>query len=293
MYRNLYKPINHYIGYMIRSAIFTQRELNVINKKIENKKLNQTDSNYLYKFIRPKLKEIISLDAKDLLNKMEYNQKITSIENKIKKILLESIKNIDSIILYGSAIQTNYKEYKDVDMIIVTKKKIYKINKEKWEKIKELKDMLKKQGIISDIQIISKLAFKYNSARNPDLIYQLKDHKVIYGKLKIPKKLEIYNADLHMKLDWSNIYYNPTGEEIYRSLRNTFLVRLLLNKIVDNKKLKESLYEELGKNLIERLKTNKESQLDRKIALNYLNELIKRTREEIKGGLWEKIELSR
>ena len=124
--RKLYKPINHYIGYMINSTIFTKRELEVIHRKMSNTKLNQTDSNYLSRFIRPKLREIITFDAKEILNKMEYNQKIKSIENKIKKVILGSLKEVDSIILYGSAIQNNYKDYNDIDIMIVTKSKIYK-----------------------------------------------------------------------------------------------------------------------------------------------------------------------
>ena len=277
---------------MTKSTIFTKRELEVIHKKINNKRLNQTDSNYLSRFIRPKLKEMGSIDAKSMLDKMEYNQKIKSIENKIKKVILGRLNDVDTIILYGSAIQNNYKNYNDIDIIIATNGNIYKTRADKWRKIRDLKDILNKQGIIADIQILSKKALEYNSARNPNLIYQLKDHKVIYGKLKINKKIELYNAELHMKLDWSDIYDSKSdGEEIYQALRNTILVRLLLNKIVDNKKLKESLYDELGKNLIERLKNNKESKLDRKIALSYLKNLIENTRKEIKGGLWEKIEL--
>ena len=60
---------------MVKSVIFTKRELEVIHRKMNNTKLNQTDSNYLSRFIRPKLKEVGSLDAKYLLDKMEYNQK--------------------------------------------------------------------------------------------------------------------------------------------------------------------------------------------------------------------------
>ncbi len=290
--RNLYKPINHYIGYMIKSTIFTEREMEAINKKMKNKMLTQTDSNYLYKFIRPKLKEIESIDAKSLLDKMEYNQKIMSIENKIKKAILGSIKEVDSIILYGSVVQNNYKNYNDIDIMIVTKKKLYKTEMEKWKKIAELKEILKKYGINSDIEIISKENLIKSYKNSPTLIYQLKDHKVIYGKIKMPNKIELYNIDLHMKLDWSKIYDpRPNGNEIYRALRNTVLVRLLLNKIIDNKKLKESLYEELGKNLIERLKNNQESRLDRKIALVFLKDLIEDTRNQIGVELWEKREL--
>ena len=123
------------------------------------------------------------------------------------------------------------------------------------------------------------------------MIYQLKDHKVIYGSLKLKKKAEVYRIDLKMKLDWSYLEDNPEGIEIYKALRNTLLVLLLLNKIVDNSKLKESLNAEIGKNLIERLKNNQESKLDRKIALIHLKYLLEKAEKEVKGELWEKIEL--
>ncbi|MBS3079451.1 nucleotidyltransferase domain-containing protein [Candidatus Pacearchaeota archaeon] len=277
---------------MVKSVIFTKRELEVIHRKMNNTKLNQTDSNYLSRFIRPKLKEIGSLDAKYLLDKMEYNQKIKSIENKIKKIILSSLNDVDSIILYGSVIQNNYKNYNDIDIMIVTKSKIYKKEIDKYKKIKEIKNILKDNSIVSDIEIISKENLIKSYKNSPTLIYELKDHKVIYGDIKIPKKIELYNIDLHMKLDWSDIYDpRPSGKEIYSALRNTLVVRLLLSKIIDNKRLKESLYEELGKNLIERLKNNKQSNEEKRYALHYLKNLIEDTRKQIRGGLWEKTQL--
>ena len=94
-----------------------------------------------------------------------------------------------------------------------------------------------------------------------------------------------------MKLDWSYLEDNPKGVDIYKALRNTVLVRLLLNGIVNNKKLRESLDNELGKNIIERLKNNKESKTDRKIALILLKELTENTRMELGKVSWEKINL--
>lgn len=277
---------------MIKSSIFTRKELEVMNKKISNKKLSQVDSNYLSKFIRPKLKEMASINAELILDKIEYRQKIKSIEERIRRVILESTKDVKSIILYGSAIQTNYKEYNDIDILIVTERKIGGLG-DKAKKIKELKKELDKSGINSDIEIYDKKTIENACLHNPSLIYQLKDHKSIYGRLKLPdKKKEVYNIDLHMKLDWSDIEdIEPEGVDIYKALRNIILVRLILNKIVDNRKLKESLNDEIGKNLIEKLKNNKESKIERKIALNYLKEMSELTRKEIKGGLWEKIEL--
>lgn len=274
---------------MIESSIFTKKELEVIDKKVSNKKLNQVDSNYLYKFIKPKIREIALMDANMLLNKMEYNQKIKSIERKIKKIILSSL-NVKAIVLYGSAIQTNYKEYNDIDIIVVTEKDITSI-KEKYNKILEIKRLLERYSIKADIEIYSEASLQESYPSNPSLIYQLKDYKAIYGKIDLPKKINLHNLNLQMKLDWSYLDYKPQGIDIYKALRNTILVRLLLNKIIDNQRLKESLNNELGKNLIERLKSNKESKLDRKIALMFLKELNEDTRKELGKASWEKIDL--
>lgn len=269
--------------------ILTKKEIEIINKKLNYRKISQIESNRLSRSIRPKLKEMASIDANNILQKIEYNQKASSTEHKIVKLVLNNLKKVNSIIIYGSAIQTNYKEYNDIDIMIVTEYKIYKTEIDKIKKIRELKDILKQNLIKADIEIINKKNLIKSYPNSPTLIYQLKDHKIVYGKIKLPNKIEVYNIDLQMKLDWSKIYsLNPKGEEIYRALRNTVLVRLLMNNIIDNTKLRESLYEELGKNLIERLKNNQESKLDKKIALAYLKGLIEKTRSEIKGELWEK-----
>lgn len=271
--------------------ILTDKEMKIINKKLSNKKLSQIESNRLSRSIRPKLKEISKIDSEILLKKLEYNQKSISIEKKIIDLITKNMKNVSSIILYGSAIQNNYHDYNDIDILIVTDEKIEGMMT-KWKKISELKKILNNESINADIEIISKENLILSYKNSPTLIYQLKDHKVIYGNIKVPSQIELYNIDLHMKLDWSDIYTSrPKGNEIYSALRNTVLVRLLLNKIIDNAKLKESLYEELGKNLILRLKNNQETILERKLAIAYLKNLIKDTRKQIRGELWEKIEL--
>lgn len=289
-YQKVYIPTNQHIGYMMKSMIFTRRELEVIDKKLKNKKLTQVDSNYLTRFIRPKLNEIASIDAKTLKDKMVYNQKINSIEGKIKKVILNNIKEVQAIVIYGSAIQTNYKEYNDIDILVVTRGKIASL-REKYKKISEIKKILNKNLIKADIELYDKKTIEKSYPHSPSLIYQLKDKKVIYGKLNLKNKIELYNADLRMKIDWSNLEDNPEGIEIYKALRNIVLVRLLHNKIVDNTKLRDSLNEEVGKNLVERLKKNQESEVDRKIALIYLKTLLERTENEIGNNLWKKIEL--
>lgn len=278
---------------MIKSNIFTRKELEVMNKKLANKQLTQVDSNYLSKFIRPKLREIASLNPKMLLDKIEYNQKIEAIEQRIIKKILTNVKKVSAIILYGSAIQTNYKEYNDIDILIAIKDKVYTNLKEKSQKIKELKEKLKQEDIEADIQIYDKKSIEYGSTHNPTLIYELKDCKIIYGDIKLFNgKKEIYTIDLLKKLDLSDVRETYLQSiELYYALRNIIAINLILKHIVDNHKLKVLLNEEIGKNLVEKLRNNTASKEDKKIALIYLTSLLNSTRAEIRGQPWEKIEL--
>ena len=109
----------------MENRILTPRELEVINKKLKNEKITQLDSNILTRSIRPKLKEIITINANYLLERLSYNPKNRAIENQIKKIILNNIVQVEAIILIGSAIQTSYNNYNDIDIIIITKNKIW------------------------------------------------------------------------------------------------------------------------------------------------------------------------
>jgi hypothetical protein len=88
----------------IKIDLLTPVENRVLNKKLDNKKLNQVEANYLSRSVRPKLKKLEKLkeiEGHSLLQRIEYNQKGRAIELKIKKLIKASIDNIDSIILYG------------------------------------------------------------------------------------------------------------------------------------------------------------------------------------------------
>ena len=277
---------------MPKYKILTAREQEIIDKKIKWLSLTQNESNILSKSIRPKLKEISKINASKLLNKLEYNQKGLSLENKIKKIIIENVKNVASIIIFGSAIQTNYKNYNDIDILIITKDRQWKSPGDKYDIITKLTERANNLRLNIDIQLTDKNSFYLQYSSNPSLIYQLKDSKIIYGKTRIPTKVELSKLDLRMKLDWSDIDDEESnGIEIYQSLRNVILVRLLLNKIVDNEVLVRSVDDELGRNLITRLKNNTASKFERKITLVYIKELSEKTDKEIKEAKWEKIVL--
>jgi len=275
-----------------KNKILTEKAIEIINKKLENKKLTQQDSNYLSRFVRPKLKDMVLINAEVLLKKLEYNPKALSIERKIKNIILKNVQKVDSIIICGSAVQTNYKEYNDIDVIVATKDVLTRNLKKKNELIEKVKKIGKEQGINLDVQIYAKNSILSQYPYNPSLIYQLKDSKIIYGKLKIPSKIKLSSLDLKMKLDWSegmDIYSDAS--EIYYAIRNAMLVLLLINKKIDNYQLRENMINILGSDLAVKLKNNQASKEEIKLALSYLNLLVKYLENELNNPKWEKIEL--
>lgn len=267
--------------------LLTNREKEIINKKISGARITQNESNILSKSIRPKLKEISKINALEILKKIEYNQKAKSIEERIRNIIHKIIPNVDSITICGSAIQNNYKHYNDIDIIVASKRKL----KNKKEIIKKIKEEGKIQNINLDVQIYSKKAIIEQYPRNPSLIYQLKDSKTIYGKLKLPRKILLTPIDLKMKLDWSEADNYSESKEIYYALRNAVLVSLLINKKVDNKELKNNLIDSLGKDLAEKLRKNIASKKERKLSLDYLKFLVSSIENKLNNAKWEKIEL--
>jgi predicted nucleotidyltransferase len=272
--------------------VLTKREKEIINKRIGGISLTQNESNILSRFVRPKLKEISLINPSMLLNKLEYNQKAISIENKIKKIVLENIHQVDSIIVCGSAVQNNYKEYNDIDVIIATKRILAKSKKEKKELIKKVEKAGKNKALNLDVQIYAKNSILNQYPNSPSLIYQLKDSKTIYGKLKSYGKVALSGLDLRMKLDWSEgMDAYSRADEIYYAIRNTMLILLLMNKKVDNYELRKNLINILGEDLAAKLRSNIASKSEKKLALNYLNLMVNYLETELKNKKWEKIEI--
>lgn len=275
-----------------KSLLLTKREIEVINKRLKNMKLTQQDSNYLSKFVRPKLREMSLLDSILLLEKLEYNQKIKAIENKIKNLILKNIKNVGSITLYGSIIYSNYTNYKDIDVLVTMKKKFWKKLGEKYKLIIKLKKGAEKKGLNLDIKIFLDEDIYKSYPSNITLIYELIDSKTIYGILSYPRLIKIDNSILKFHVDYSysilleikeNGLKNMQGRDLYSAIRNLWTINLITKKIVDNKILIEILNSELGENLINVLKENKASLVQKKIAYIYLEDLYERTEKIIQN----------
>ena len=277
---------------MINNSILTEKAVNLIGKRLKNKRLTQQDSNYLSRFVRPKLRDMAAINAEALLKKLEYSPKALSIERKIKKIILKNIPTADTIIICGSAVQTNYKEYNDIDVIVATKKPLSKTLKEKDKIIAEIRAAGAKEGLNLDVQIYAKSSILSQYQSNPSLIYQLKDSKILYGSLNLPRKIKLSSLDLKMKLDWSEgLDMRSDSEEIYYAVRNAMLVSLLMNGKIDNYQLKHNLINIFGFDLLKRLRNNTSSEKEKKLALNLLNSLTNHLETELNSPKWEKIEL--
>lgn len=269
--------------------VLTDKEIEIIRKKTANEKITQYESNRLSKSIRPKLRQMVEIDAKNILEFISYKPKVKAIENNIKNCILNNINSIDSITLFGSAIITNYLSYNDIDLLIIVKNKFWKNLGGKYDEIIKLKEILKAKRIKADIEIYEKEDFIQSYPSNPSLIYQLKDKKTIYGRLNLPSEIYLSPLELRMKLDYSIIEKNARGNEIYKAIRNLALINLILKKIIDNKRLNEDMSNELGINLINSLKLNRESKMQREMARIYLTEMVRRTIGKLKEAKWEKI----
>lgn len=270
-----------------KSLLLTQREITTINKKLGNKKLTQQDSNYLSRFVRPKLKEMAQLDAELLLNQLKYNQKAISIEKKTISLILKNINYVSSITIYGSAIYTNYTDYKDIDVLVVVKKT-------SWNKLGEklllAKKIEKASNLKLDIKIYTEDFIYHSYSNNISLIYELASSKTIYGIIKHPNKVLISPLYLRMQADYSVMVLDNIVElglthisarDIYSAIRNLQIIKLIIDKIVDNCRLNKLMYEDLGKNILIQLRSNKASLKVKEIAHIYLEELYMETMRKI------------
>lgn len=57
--------------------------------------------------------------------------------------------------LYGSVVQNNYKDYNDIDILVVTKVKSYEKLGQKYRKIKEVKNILQKKELMQTFRFMT------------------------------------------------------------------------------------------------------------------------------------------
>src|SRR3989339_901835 len=117
---------------LLKTHIFTVRQLEVLKKKLQNKKLDSTEKTYYYKFIKPKLKALLSFAAIEEINIVGKESILPERLSQAKIILKQMQKKHRraKIMISGSFLFN--KEYNDIDVFIFSK---YKKEDYHWKKV--------------------------------------------------------------------------------------------------------------------------------------------------------------
>ena len=74
-----------------------------------------------------------------------------------------------------------------------------------------------------------------------------------------------------------------SARDIYSAIRNLIIIKLIIYKIVDNCRLNKIMCEDLGKNILTKLRSNNVSLRIKEIAHLYLEELYMETMKKIEN----------
>jgi len=157
---------------MLVGRIFTKLQVNILKKKIQKKELDNNERTYYYKYIKPKIKAMLSFSG---ITEMNINGKEHIIKERIPKAIkilsqLSRKHKNKKIIISGSFLFN--KKYNDIDAFVFSK-----YNKEDYKKGKLHVNFLPESAIdslfFSSLSKISISNFKY--ALKTDFIIKLDD----------------------------------------------------------------------------------------------------------------------
>lgn len=269
--------------------ILSDREIEVVRKRLQNKHITQTESNYLSRSIRPKLKAAQMATSLRLLSLLDYRRKKYERENKIiKNKILDSsrnlgIRDIRTIILYGSYVQNRHTNYRDIDVLIVLDKKLWKTSAEKY---RLEKNMEKNAGLNIDVNLVSYKDLMKTFPHSPLLQTELEDYELIYGDIKLNKKRIINKRYLYVKLleiePILELGKDIESRYIYNALRTCLSIELFLKKVVTNRLITDRIIENLGSLTTKCLIENNANSIQKEIALRYLAYLYKNLEKKLK-----------
>lgn len=259
--------------------VLSPREIDVVLKRLNNKHLTQTESNYLSRSIRPKLKSAEYAVSNGLISLLEYRRKKYEREDNIlrKKIvsaLHDIISSVKAVILFGSYVRNNHTNYRDIDVMIILNKKLWKISAERYR----LKRKIEKNSDIKiDVNLLSYDELKSALPYSPLLQTQLEDCKIIYGDVELTGKRIISRAYLHRKLLETD-YVIELGKNIkpryiYNAIRNCLSIELFLKRLVKNKLIITAIEDNIGRTTAISLLENNATETQIDIALGYLRYL--------------------
>lgn len=258
--------------------ILSRREIEVVLKRLNNKHLTQVESNYLSKSIRPKLKSAEFAASSELLSLLDYRRmKYEREDSLLKSIVVNGVKEIISdikaIVVFGSYVRNCHTNYRDIDLMVVLNKKMWKSLAEKSRLENSIKGVI---DIGVDIHLVIYDELRKVYSYSPLLQTELEDHKVIYGRLKLRKGIIINKKYLYKKLLEMESLLELKGIDskyIYNAIRNCLAIELFLVKRVDNKLIIKIIEDNIGELTAESLMDNKADLMQRDIALRYLKYL--------------------
>ncbi|MEK6938370.1 MAG: hypothetical protein AABX04_04970 [Nanoarchaeota archaeon] len=222
---------------LLRKHIFTDLQLKVLKKKIQNKQLNSNEKTYYYKFIKPKVKALLSMSEIEKTNwqgkefllpeRVETAQKILQqIQNKHRRT---------KIMLSGSFLFQ--KEYEDIDIFIFSK---YKKEDYHWKKVHVtfLPEIALNSLFFHSLRQISLSNFSSDSRDiNISLKEVLQTYELLVNEVLNKEDYQKDLRDLLLKVEYlsKNIVLNP--RQLYL-LRKKFsrknILSLLQKYLADN-----------------------------------------------------------
>ncbi|MBI3032516.1 nucleotidyltransferase domain-containing protein [Candidatus Woesearchaeota archaeon] len=259
--------------------ILSPREIDVVTARLNNKPITQTESNYLSRSIRPKLAAARYASQLNLLPLLDYRRRKYEREDIVlKQKLLSALSDVSShiqaIVLFGGYVRNNHTYYGDIDIMIVVKKKLWKTQMDKYKLKKKIESAV---TVPIDIMLIEHSYLKKHYPYNPLLHHMLEDHNVIYGAIKLGKKLIVNRWYLWRELlEIDTILETSSQIEskyIYNALRTCLAINQFLKKKVNHNQLLRVMQENIGSATALALKNNTSNPVQRKIALCYLRYL--------------------
>src|SRR3989338_4507332 len=268
--------------------ILSNKEIEAVLKRLDNKHITQTESNYLSRSVRPKLMSAEFAASAGLLSLLGYRRKKYErndrlLMEKIVKSVGNIIKNVQAIILFGSYVRNGHTDYRDIDIMIVVRKKLWKSLAEKRRLEANIEQSI---GIRTDISLVDYGELRNMFPYSPLLQTELEDHKLIYGDIALTGKIIIDRTYLYRKL-LETEYVLELGRKIrpryvYNALRNCLSIKLFLKGIIDNKRIIKTIEDNIGKSTAKSLIEDKSDVLQRDIALKYLEHLYNGLMEGLK-----------
>ncbi len=107
--------------HLLKGKVFTEMQINILKNKLQGKQLNSNEKTYYYKFIKPKIKAMMSFFNINEINIQGEDYIIQERISNVIKIIrkLEKKHKNKKIILSGSYLFN--KKYNDIDVFIFTK----------------------------------------------------------------------------------------------------------------------------------------------------------------------------